>query len=48
MKQKGVYPYDYMDSLDKFNNTQLPSKDDFYSMQTEGFTDESYAHAKHV
>ena len=21
MKQKGVYPYDYMDSLDKFNDT---------------------------
>ena len=24
MKQKGTYPYDYMDSFQKFNNTQLP------------------------
>ena len=31
MKQKGVYPYDYMNSVDKFNDKQLPSKDDFYS-----------------
>ena len=23
-KQKGVYPYDYMNSFDKFNETQLP------------------------
>ena len=29
MKQKGVYPYDYMDSEEKFNDQQLPSKDDF-------------------
>lgn len=35
MKQKGVYPYDYMDSVDRFNDKQLPSKDNFYSMLTE-------------
>ena len=27
MKQKGVYPYDYMDSFDKFNKTELPTKE---------------------
>ena len=27
MTQKGVYPYDYMDSFERFNETQLPSKD---------------------
>ena len=32
MKQKGVYPYDYMNSADKFNDKQLPSIDDFYSI----------------
>ena len=32
MKKKGVYPYDYMDSFTKFNDTQLPQKDDFYSI----------------
>ena len=29
MARKGVYPYDYMDSFEKFNS-QLPSKEDFY------------------
>ena len=28
-KQKGVYPYEYMDSWDKFEEKQLPSKDEF-------------------
>ena len=32
MKRKGVYPYDYMDSFDRFNETKLPSKHDFYSI----------------
>ena len=32
MKQRGVYPYDYMDNFEKFNNTQLPNKDEFYSI----------------
>ena len=27
----GVYPYGYMNSFDKFDDEQLPSKDDFYS-----------------
>ena len=25
--RKGVYPYEYMDSMDKFNETELPSID---------------------
>ena len=29
MKQKGVYPYDYMDSFDIFNET-LPTKEVFF------------------
>ena len=29
--QKGVCPYDYLDSLDKVNNKKLPSIEDFYS-----------------
>ena len=28
--RKGVYPYEYMDSSDKFNETELPSKKDFF------------------
>ena len=48
MKQKGVYPYDYMDSFDKFNET-LPTKEDFFSiMNNEHITDEDYKHAQNV
>ena len=35
MKQKGVYPYDYMDSFSKFDKTQLPTKEEFYSILTD-------------
>ena len=42
MKQKGIYPYDYMDSEETFHDQQLPSKDLFYSLLTdEGITDGS-------
>ena len=29
--RKGVYPYEYMDSWERFNETSLPAKKDFYS-----------------
>ena len=29
--KKGVYPYEYMDSWEKFNETSLPDKKAFYS-----------------
>ena len=29
--RKGVYPYEYMDSWKRFNETELSSKDKFYS-----------------
>ena len=49
MKQKGVYPYDYMDSFSKFNDTELPNIDQFYSLLTDsGITDKDYNHAKNV
>ena len=32
MSQKGVYPYDFMDSFEKFNQTELPTKEQFYSI----------------
>ena len=41
MKAKGVYPYDYMDSFQKFSETQLPKRDDFYSLLTDEDISES-------
>ena len=31
VKEKGVYPYEYMNSFKQFNETELPSKDKFFS-----------------
>ena len=48
MARKGVYPYDYMDSFDKFND-KLPRKDEFYSIfNDEHISDEDYQHAQSV
>ena len=47
--RKGVYPYEYMDSSEKFNETELPDKESFYSkLNKEGITDEDYVHAQKV
>ena len=49
MLQKGVYPYEYMDDWEKFNETSLPEKEDFYShLNMEDITDADYAHAKRI
>ena len=44
---KGVYPYEYMDNWEKFNETSLPEKEDFYShLNMKDITDADYTHAK--
>ena len=49
MSQKGVYPFDYMDSFGKFNQTNFPSKEQFYSqLNNEYISDDDYKHAKRV
>ena len=49
VKRKGVYPYEYMDSLERFKENKLPPKEAFYSRLTgEGISDEDYEHAKKV
>ena len=41
--RKGVYPYEYMDSWEKINETSVPVKKDFYSELTlEGISDKDY------
>ena len=47
--RKGVYPYEYMDSWEKFNETSLPSKEDFYSnLNMEDIDDIDYRHGNNV
>ena len=49
LKQKGVYPYEYIDSRDKLNETQLPSIEAFCStLKQETITEEEYQHAQKV
>ena len=46
VKRKGIYPYDYMDSFNKFKETQLPRKEAFFSLLSdESISDEDYKYA---
>ena len=45
--RKSVYPYEYMDEWERFNETTLPEKEEFYSnLNVEDITDADYMHAK--
>ena len=47
--RKGVYPYDYVDGMKKFDETSLPPKEAFYfNLMGEGITDEDYQHVQTV
>ena len=47
--RKGVYPYEYMDSWGRFNETSLPSKESFSNeLNLEGISDKDYLHAQKV
>ena len=49
LARKGVYPYEYMDSLEKLKETALPPKEAFYSRLNDGgISDEDYVHAQNV
>ena len=49
--RRGGFPYDYMDSFDRFQETQLPPKENFYSSLTDesiSSSDPEYQHAQEV
>ena len=49
LTRKGVYPYDYVSSLEKLSETQLPPKEEFYSkLNDEDITEDDYQHAINV
>lgn len=48
-RQKGVFPYSYVDSIEKLNERQLPSKSNFYdSLQDVHIADTDYERAQNV
>ena len=47
--QNGVFPYEYIDDWEKFNETTLPKQKDFYShLKMENVTDADYTHTKEL
>ncbi|PFX12388.1 putative uncharacterized transposon-derived protein F54H12.3 [Stylophora pistillata] len=49
LMRKGVYPYEWMDSIHKLDEQQLPPKEAFFSVLSgKGISDEDYTHAQDV
>ena len=49
LSKKGVYPYDFMDNIKKFEETNLPPKEKFYSkLNDENITQQDFEHAQKV
>ena len=49
IKQKGFYPYEFMDTEEKFNDTKLPPREAFYSkLSGRGISEKDYKHAWNV
>ena len=49
MLRKGLYPYEYMNDWEKFNETTLPKKEEFYiNLNLEDITDTDYMHTRRV
>ena len=49
LKQKGFYPYEYMDSIEKFNDTKPPQQEAFYSkLSGKGISEKNYKHVWNV
>ena len=49
VRRKGVYPYDYIDSITKLSETKLPPQEQFYSeLNNSSISDEDYEHTRNV
>ena len=40
LKQKGAYPYEYMDNFERFNEQKLPARKHFFSLNKKGKIDD--------
>ena len=49
LRQKGIYPYEYITSIETLNETALPPIEAFYStLEREVITEKQYEHAQQV
>ena len=49
ISRKGIYPYDYMNGINKFSEEKLPQKEKFFSKLNDcGISDEDYDHAQRI
>ena len=49
LTRKGIYPYEYMSSWDKFEESQLPPIEAFYSnLNMSNISEDDYEHAQKV
>jgi len=49
LTRKGIYPYEYMNCFDKFEDTTLPNIDQFYSkLKMSGISNEDHIHGMNV
>ena len=49
LTRKGIYPHEYMDTLENLKETQLQPKEAFYSrLNDEGISDKNYEHPRKV
>nr|CAI5847002.1 unnamed protein product [Callosobruchus analis] len=49
LTKKGVYPYDFTDSFDKFSYPHLPSQGEFFNrLEGKNISNEQYQHAQYV
>ena len=47
MRHKGIQPYEYIDSWEKFEETRQPSNNAFYSkLNMIAISDQDYEHAR--
>ena len=47
--RKGIYPYEYIDSWERFDENTIPPKEAFYNeLNLENITDKDYEHVKKV
>jgi len=49
LTRKGIFPYEYIDCVDKLEETELPPRESFYSSLTgDTVSEDNYAHAVNV